>query len=392
MALSKYKLGELIELRDERNSDCKFTLEDVKGISTGKEFIETKANMDGVSLDSYKVVNPQEFAYVADTSRRGEKIAVAFNTGKKPILISSIYTVFQVSRTDLLLSDYLFMYFNRPEFDRYARFNSWGSARETFDWDTMCDIDIEIPDLATQQKYVDIYKAMVANQQSYECGLEDLKLVCDAYIEDLRRKIPCEKIGKYIERVDERNVSNKYKNVKNVSVKKMFNEVSAKVNKNELSNYKIVKPRQITFVQTTHNEHVFCNAMNDTNEVILVTSVNEVFECNENKVLPEYLCMQFNRTEFDRYARFHSWGSARETFTWNDLCEVQFPIPEISIQKSIVDIYNVYIKRKQINEQLKAQIKDICPILIRGSLKEGECHTDLFVANATHEKGESEGR
>ena len=186
MALSKYKLGELIELRDERNSDCKFTLEDVKGISTGKEFIETKANMDGVSLDSYKVVNPQEFAYVADTSRRGEKIAVAFNIEKKSVLISSIYTVFRVSRKDILLSDYLFMYFNRPEFDRYARFNSWGSARETFDWDTMCDIDIDLPDLPTQQKYVDIYKAMVANQQSYERGLEDLKLVCDAYIEDFR--------------------------------------------------------------------------------------------------------------------------------------------------------------------------------------------------------------
>ena len=111
MALSKYKLGDLIELRDERNSDGKFTLEDVKGISTGKEFIETKANMDGVSLDSYKVVNPQEFAYVADTSRRGEKIAVAFNIEKKSVLISSIYTVFRVSRKDILLSDYLFMYF-----------------------------------------------------------------------------------------------------------------------------------------------------------------------------------------------------------------------------------------------------------------------------------------
>ena len=117
MALNKYKLGELIELRDERNSDGKFSLEDVRGISTGKEFIETKANMDGVSLDSYKIVNPQGFSYVADTSRRGEKIAVAFNTDIKSVLISSIYTVFRVRRTDLLLSDYLFMYFNRPEFD-----------------------------------------------------------------------------------------------------------------------------------------------------------------------------------------------------------------------------------------------------------------------------------
>lgn len=94
------------------------------------------------------------------------------------------------------------MYFNRPEFDRYARFNSWGSARETFDWDIMCDIDIELPDITVQQKYVDIYKSMVANQQSYERGLEDLKLVCDGYIEDLRRKMPSEEIGKYIYRHD----------------------------------------------------------------------------------------------------------------------------------------------------------------------------------------------
>lgn len=81
--------------------------------------------------------------------------------------------------------------------------------------------------------------------------------------------------------------------------------------------------------------------------------------------------MFFNRTEFDRYARFHSWGSARETFTWNDLIEVKIPIPDIAIQKSIAEMYTVYNKRKKINEQLKAQIKNICPILIRGSLEDG---------------------
>ena len=205
MALTKYKLGYLIEPCDERNYDGIYTLDDIKGISTGKEFIDTKANMDGVSLSSYKVVKNQEFAYVADTSRRGEKIAIAFNDGGKAVLISSIYTVFRVSKSNLLSSDYLFMYFNRPEFDRYARFNSWGSARETFDWDTMCDIDIELPDLPTQQKYVDIYKSMVANQAAYECGLDDLKLVCDGYIENLRRKMPCEKIGPYIRECNEKN-------------------------------------------------------------------------------------------------------------------------------------------------------------------------------------------
>lgn len=370
MALSKYKLGELIEQCDQRNFDNEYILDDVRGISTGKEFISTKANMDGVSLLTYKVVAQREFAYVADTSRRGEKIAIAFNTGDKPILISSIYTVFRVSQNENLVSDYLFMFFNRPEFDRYARFNSWGSARETFDWDTLCDIDIELPDLPTQQKYVDVYNAMLANQQSYEHGLDDLKLTCDAYIEELRRKLPCEPIGPYIERHDVRNGPNGTKNVMGISTTKEFREPTSKVNRNELSNYKVVKPRQISFVQTTHNEKVFCNAFNNTNEDVVVTSVNEVFSTKEDKLLPEYLVMFFNRTEFDRYARFHSWGSARETFTWDDLVKVEIPIANITTQKSIVNIYTAYKERKEINEKLKSQIKNICSILIKGSLEE----------------------
>ena len=101
MELTKYKLGKLIEQCDNRNTDEEYTADDVRGISTGKEFIETKANMDGVSLTSYKIVKENEFAYVADTSRRGEKIAVAFNRNEGNILISSIYTVFYVSNPEL---------------------------------------------------------------------------------------------------------------------------------------------------------------------------------------------------------------------------------------------------------------------------------------------------
>ena len=370
MALTKYKLGNLIQLEDERNSDGKYKLDDVKGISIQKVFIETKADMQGVSLNPYIIVKPDFFVYVTVTSRNGEKITLAHNDTEDTYIVSSSYVVFSISRKDILDSDYLFMYFNRPEFDRYSRFNSWGSARETFDWDTMCDMEIELPDLPTQQKYVDIYKAMVANQQSYERGLEDLKLVCDGYVEDLRRKMPCEKIGRYIERHDVRNGKNGTKNVMGISTSKQFREPTSKVNKNELANYKFCKPRQIGFVQTTHNEKVFTYAFNNTNEDIVVSSVNEVFSTQEDRLYPEYLCMFFNRTEFDRYARFHSWGSARETFTWGDLIEVEIPIPNIEVQKSIANIYSIYIKRKEINEQLKAQIKGICPILIRGSLEE----------------------
>ena len=374
MALTKYKLGTLIELCDVRNYDNIYTLDDIRGISTGKEFIDTKANMDGVSLSSYKVVGCQEFAYVADTSRRGDKIAIAFNTGAKPVLISSIYTVFRVSDKEKLLSDYLFMFFNRPEFDRYARFNSWGSARETFDWDTMCDIDIELPDLPTQQKYVDIYNAMVANQQSYERGLEDLKFVCDGYIEDLRRRAPCEKIGAYLVESDQRNTNGlPVEAVRGIATSKELIPTKANMDGVSLDNYKVVDPGQIAYVaDTSRRGDKISLGFNDTQEQFLVSSISTVFGTKKEKLLSEYLMLFFTRAEFDRYARFNSWGSARETFDWNEMCSVKIPIPDISVQKAIADMYSVYIARARINEQLKVQIKDICPILIRGSLEEGE--------------------
>lgn len=372
MTLNKYKLGSLIESCDVRNIDDLLTLDDLKGISTSKEFIETKADMDGVSLSSYKIVNKGEFAYVADTSRRGEKIALAFNKSEKAYLISSIYTVFFVSRKDLILPDYLFMYFNRPEFDRYARFNSWGSARETFTWEDMCDIDIELPDLPTQQKYVDIYKAMVENQQCYERGLEDLKLVCDGYIEDLRRKHPCEKIGGYIQQRNEKNKDKALDFVMGLSTQKEFREAQSRVNRDELGNYKIVNPYDIAFVPTTDTWKVLAFAVNRFDKPLVVSPIYEVFSIDQTKLLSQYLAIWLTRQEFDRYARYHSWGSARENFSFEDMQNVEIPVPEISVQQSIVDIYNAYIARKEINEKLKAQIKDICPILIKGSLEEGK--------------------
>lgn len=205
MGLGKYKLGELIQIHDERNVELAYGLNDVKGISIQKEFIETKADMSGVSLKPYILVKPGCFAYVTVTSRNGEKITIAHNNTNNTYIISSSYIVFRVKRTDLLLPDYLFMYFKRSEFDRYARYNSWGSARETFSWEEMCDIDIELPDIAIQQKYVDIYNAMLENQRCYESALEDLKLVCDAYIEELSKDYQSVTIGQFIFQRDLRN-------------------------------------------------------------------------------------------------------------------------------------------------------------------------------------------
>lgn len=368
MGLSK--LGKYIAIFEQRNSDNKYKEESVVGLSTQKMMIQTKADLEGVSLTSYKLMPPNSFAYVPDTSRRGDKMSLAFNSTENTYLVSSISVVFIVNKPDELISDYLFMYFNRPEFDRYARFNSWGSARETFSWDDMCDIEIQIPSMPIQQKYVDIYNAMLDNQKAYEIGLENLKLVCDAYIEDLRRKMPCEPIGKYIERKNDKNIDKSITCVMGLSTKKEFREPQSRVNKEELSNYKIVKTSYIAFVPTTDTWKVLAFAVNNFNTDIVVSPIYEVFSVNNSKIISEYLAMWLCRNEFDRYARYHSWGSARENFGFENMCDVEIPIPDIDIQQDIVNIYNAYILRKEINEKLKVQIKDLCPILIKGSLEE----------------------
>ncbi len=145
--MSFKRIGDYIHLVDKRNNDLAISL--LRGVSTTKQLIESVANMSGVSLHNYKVVRKRQFVYVSDTSRRGDKIGIALNTGKDCI-VSSIYTAFEVNNVDDLLPEYLFMWFNRSEFDRYSRFNSWGSARETFDWADMCEIKIPIPHICNR--------------------------------------------------------------------------------------------------------------------------------------------------------------------------------------------------------------------------------------------------
>lgn len=374
MGLNNYKLGELLQFEDTRNYDKRYTLDDVRGISIQKVFIETKADMEGVSLSPYILVKPGFFAYVTVTSRNGEKITIAFNGTDNTYIVSSSYVVFSIKQTNLLDPEYLFMYFNRPEFDRYSRFNSWGSARETFNWEDMCDIGIELPDLPTQQKYVAIYKAMVANQQSYERGLEDLKLVCDGYIEDLRRKTECEKIGPYIELIETTNDNLHYdiSAVRGVSIEKKFIETKADMTDVNLAPYLVVQPNEFAYVTvTSRNGEKISIALNDSDDTYICSSSYVAFRSKDDKaLLPQYLMLFLSRAEFNRYARFHSLGSARETFDWDELCNVQIPIPDIQVQKAIAEVFATFNMRKQINEQLKTQIKDICPILLKGSLEE----------------------
>ena len=374
MGLSKCKLEQLLELVTETNSELRYKADDVRGMTITKEIIPTKANVKDTDLSKFLVVHPHEFIFNPRT--HGKKIGFGYNNSEDTFLISWNNIAFRVSKEGnrMVLPEYLFFHFNRSEWDREACFRSWGSSTEVFSWDALCDMALELPPLSIQRKYVAVYNAMLANQQSYERGLEDLKLTCDAYIEELRRNIPSVAIGKYLMPSDERNTLNlSADSVRGLSVSKEMIETKANMNGVSVSNYKIVPPRYIAYVSdTSRRGDKMSLGFNRTEETFLVSSISTVFRTDTRYLLPEFLMLYICRDEFDRYARFHSWGSARETFDWDEMCDVRIPIPSIEIQQDIVNIYEAYLTRKEINEKLKTQIKDLCPILIKGSIEEAQ--------------------
>jgi type I restriction enzyme S subunit len=156
---SNYKpLGKYIQLVDERNTDLLDL--PLMGLSVSKVFFPTIANLVGTDMRTYKIVYRNQFTYIADTSRRGDKIAIALNDRFDKMLVSQAYTPFEVKDTNELDPEYLMMWFRRPEFDRYARFKSHGSAREIFDWEEMCNTLLPVPHIAKQREIVKEYNVI----------------------------------------------------------------------------------------------------------------------------------------------------------------------------------------------------------------------------------------
>lgn len=363
------KLGNYIELCDLKNIDEKYTEDDVVGISTQKKMITTKADLSGVKLTSYRIVPPKHFAYVPDTSRRGDKISLCYNNTSRTFLVSSISVVFYVKDENELNPDYLFMYFNRPEFDRYARFNSWGSAREAFDWNEMCDISIELPSIEIQNKYAMLYTSILENQQSYEMGLDDLRLSCIATIENLKKGLKRESILPYLIERTENNAALKYNELIGVGndgfivprgsrAESTFHKCNIFYPRDFVYNPSVISKGAIAF-NSHFDEPKICT------EEYIVFYVED-----ENKLSPEYLFLWLKREETGRFMDFMNIDSVRNRVYFKDLENILIPIPDIETQRSVAEMFNAYNERKVINEKLKEQIKDLCPILIKGSIEE----------------------
>lgn len=369
----KYKLGALIEQCTDINDNGEYTAEDVRGMTITKEVITTKANVENTDLSNFLIIRPKEFIYNPRT--HGKRIGFGFNDSDTSFIISWNNIGFRVKKEaeKIVIPEYLFMHFNRLEWDREACYRSWGTSTEVFSWDALCGMEIELPRFEAQQKAVDIYNGLKENLAAYESGLEELKLTCDGFIDDLKHHAPKEKIVNLLHEVDNRNEEVGITDVKGINIDKQFMPTIAKIDESSLGKYKIVKPGQFAFSgMQTGRDCCIRIALLSGRESVIVSPAYTTLEIKENIVIPEYIMLWFSRGESDRYGWFASDGSVRSNLDLDRFYGIEIPLPDIKIQRAIADIYSCYIERKRIAEELKKQLNNICPILLQGAIMAGD--------------------
>lgn len=197
--MTTYKrLGDYIREVNIRNRELKVT--NLLGLSVSKEFMPSIANTIGTDMSAYKIVERNQLVYIADTSRRGDKIAIGLLDKYDNAIVSQAYTVFEVIDHEQLLPEYLMMWFRRPEFDRYARFHSHGSAREIFDWDELCDVMLPIPSITRQREIVSEYETLTNRIRLNNQMIQHLEATAQA----LYRKI-------FVDNIDKENLPEGWK-------------------------------------------------------------------------------------------------------------------------------------------------------------------------------------
>lgn len=331
------------------------------------------ANTSGLDLSKYKLIGKGQFATNLMHVNRDEVLPVALYVEDEPAIVSPAYITFEVVNENDLLPEYLMMQFQRPEFDRRAWTYCDSSVRGGLEWERLCDIEIPIPDIEEQRKYVALYQALLNNQKAYEKGLADLQLVCNQFMDTLKSKNQMP-IADIVTLVDNRNSDNSLSNLLGINVDKTFMPSKANVKETNLSKYKIVQKGQFAYsaMQVGRDETVRV-VLYSFEEPAIISPAYLVFEViDKTIVLPEFLMLWFYRPEFNRYGWFISDSSVRASLEWERFKEVKIPIPDIKVQEAIVTIYHTLETRKRINEQLKNTIKPLCPVLMRGVVEKME--------------------
>lgn len=358
---SKVRIGNFISLYELRNSEKKDY--PVVGINKDKTFMPTVANLEGVDTAKYKIVSKGVFVFSGMQTGRDICIRIGLYSDDTPSLVSPAYITFTID-TEKVIPEYFFMYFNREESDRYGWFISDSSVRANLDWPRFLDIEIPLPSLSEQQKVVNAWKAFREIKEQNEAKAVPLMQLCQSYIQELKHKYPLQEIDPYIEECSERNTDNKFNvdQLRGVTSDGIFDASKAKTDGLNFTPYKIVKKGEFAYNPSRINLGSIAMLEED---LCIISPMYIVFKIKSMDIIPEYLSIWYNRSEFRRSTLFYASGSVRDTFDFKEMKGVKIPIPPVDVQRAIVNIYKCANEAKQIAAEADRLSREVCPALIQ---------------------------
>lgn len=360
------KIDSFIILVDERNKDNHDY--PVLGINKDKTFMPTAANMEGIDTCKYKVVKKGTFVFSGMQTGRDMCIRIGLYDNDIPALISPAYTTFVLDEAKGVIPEYFFLTFNREESDRYGAFISDSSVRANLDWNRFLDIEIPLPSLAEQQKVVNAWKALREIKEQNEAIAAPLMQVCQSYIQELKHgQTLYKRIGDYIKIFDKTNKDGKNYPVYGLNKDKTFMPTVANTENVNLNKYKIVEKGLFAYSGMQTGRDVCIRiAYYDMDSPALISPAYSTFIIEEQKgILSEYFMLLFKHSEMDRLGWFYSDSSVRSNLDWSRFVDIQIPLPPLSVQQAIVNIYNCANEAKRIAAEADRMSRKVCPALIQ---------------------------
>ena len=373
MKLNKVRFGDYIKIIKDKCNISNLTPNDVSGINREKEFFEPSKQVSN-DTSNYKIVPPNCFACNIMHVGRDIVLPIALNTTNKNKIVSPAYTVFEWTGESVILKEYLFIMLKSHEMDRYFWFHCDSSVRDGMDWDAFCDIELDVPSIDIQKKYIAIYEAMLVNLHSYQKGLDDLKLTLEILFDKNKsiNKTPLKNIFKINNRNNEGFKVN-YTCLRGINENCELGATRDSVKPNQVDKYRLIPVGSFAInFMCLGNFGKFYLAYNDTSTDVIVSPACNGFDLLSNEVDPYYLVAYLRRTEFQRRCVFCGAGNTRGGINFDDFAALEIGLPSKTIQESIGKIYRLYDSRRKNAEFLKNKITTLCPILIRGSILEAE--------------------
>lgn len=364
------RLGDYIEMRHENNSSLKYGVELIEGINNSGEFQPTKAITEDINLKPYKVVRHGDIVYNPSRLNIG---SLAYRTGEMCI-VSHLYQVFFVKEkySSILSAEYLTLYLRRNEFYRYVDYDNFGSQRAEYNLRKLSELQIPLPSLTEQQKVVNAWKALREIKEQNEAIAVPLMQVCQSYIQELKHQYESVEIEPYISLCDGRN---KIQNLgvdylRGVTSEGVFDMSKAKTEGLKFDNYKVVHKNEFAYNPSRINlgSIALCEL-----EKCIISPMYIVFKVNDigrDKLDSSFLNLWFRRVEFQRSTFFYAAGSVRDTFDFSAMQDVRIPLPPLSVQQAIVNIYNCANEAKRIAAEADRMSREVCPALIQHVIHE----------------------